>query len=94
MDEQIASIIPHKGRIITNKEELVIHYRINLKHVCLWAVTIPLVALVVCLVSSYIFQYDDVHETHCRVSIFIFEIFSCFHLHFIFWFRYLTLYRQ
>ncbi|XP_030768242.1 post-GPI attachment to proteins factor 2-like [Sitophilus oryzae] len=51
----------------SNQNQVIIHYRINFKYVCLYTVSIPLGALIVCLISAYIFQYDDVHETHCQV---------------------------
>ncbi|XP_050296434.1 post-GPI attachment to proteins factor 2-like [Anthonomus grandis grandis] len=65
MESQIMpNTIPERNE---SKGEMIIHYRINFKYVCLCTVTIPLAALVICLVSAYIFQFDDVHETHCRV---------------------------
>lgn len=44
---------------------------------CRWSVrrlsfitiALPFSALVICFITAYIFRYDDVHETHCRVSI-------------------------
>ncbi|KAH1022510.1 post-GPI attachment to proteins factor 2-like isoform X2 [Dendroctonus ponderosae] len=61
------SISQQRGHLKTPNEELVIHYRINFKYVCLCTAFIPLGALLVCLLSAYIFQFDDVHETHCKV---------------------------
>ncbi|XP_024947477.1 post-GPI attachment to proteins factor 2-like, partial [Cephus cinctus] len=34
---------------------------------CIFTVSLPLIALVICFVTAYIFQQDDIHETHCRV---------------------------
>ncbi|XP_076260332.1 post-GPI attachment to proteins factor 2-like isoform X2 [Rhynchophorus ferrugineus] len=50
-----------------NRKNVLVHYKINFKYVCLCTVSIPLGALIVCFISAYIFQYDDVHETHCKV---------------------------
>lgn len=56
---------------IKNQKHVLVHYKINFKYVCLCTVSIPLGALIVCFISAYIFQYDDIHETHCRVCIFL-----------------------
>lgn len=40
---------------------------ISFKKLCLATVSLPLVALLICFVTAYIFQQDDIHETHCRV---------------------------
>lgn len=48
-------------------EKLIVHYKLSFKNVCLVTVACPLFALVVCFVTGYIFQYNDIHETHCRV---------------------------
>ncbi|CAG9765358.1 unnamed protein product [Ceutorhynchus assimilis] len=65
MENPKSSLIPCQNAI--HKHELIVHYKINFKNVCLFAVSIPLGALVVCVLSALIFQFDDVHETHCRV---------------------------
>lgn len=46
---------------------LVVHYSFSFRQLCFITVACPLVALVICFVTAYIYQYDDVHETHCRV---------------------------
>lgn len=63
---QYSSISP-KSSTKLSKEPLVIHYKINFKNVCLFAVIIPLVALILCALTACIFQFEDVHETHCKV---------------------------
>nr|CAH7740298.1 unnamed protein product [Callosobruchus chinensis] len=45
----------------------IIHYSLSFKHVCLLTVSCPFLALIVCFVTAYIFQGNDIHETHCRV---------------------------
>ncbi|XP_043261027.1 post-GPI attachment to proteins factor 2-like [Colletes gigas] len=44
-----------------------IYMAISFKKLCLATVSLPLVTLLVCFVTAYIFQQDDIHETHCRV---------------------------
>lgn len=40
----------------------------SLRRICLTALWLPLGALIFCYVTASIFQADDIHETHCRVS--------------------------
>lgn len=49
------------------EENLVIHYSISFKKVCLLTVSCPFLALVICFITAYLFQANDIHETHCRV---------------------------
>ncbi|XP_043266782.1 post-GPI attachment to proteins factor 2-like [Venturia canescens] len=44
-----------------------IHLEISFKKLCIATVCLPLVTLLICFVTAYIFQQDDIHETHCRV---------------------------
>ncbi|XP_054262916.1 post-GPI attachment to proteins factor 2-like [Macrosteles quadrilineatus] len=44
-----------------------VHLTINFRQLCLVTVSLPLCALVFCFVTAYIFQPDEIHETHCRV---------------------------
>ncbi|KOB75775.1 Post-GPI attachment to proteins factor 2-like [Operophtera brumata] len=41
----------------------------GLRETCITALWLPLGALIFCYVTATIFQSDDIHETHCRVSI-------------------------
>jgi len=41
---------------------------LSFRRLCLATVGLPLVSLLFCFVTAYIFQQDDIHETHCRVS--------------------------
>jgi len=45
-----------------------IHYLASFHELCVVTALLPLVTLFTCFVTAYVFQYDDVHETHCRVS--------------------------
>ncbi|XP_066156480.1 post-GPI attachment to proteins factor 2-like [Euwallacea fornicatus] len=67
MKESQSAISLHRDKCNTHKEELVVHYKINFKYVGLCTVCIPLAALLLCLFTAYILQFDDVHETHCKV---------------------------
>ncbi|CAH1971362.1 unnamed protein product [Acanthoscelides obtectus] len=49
------------------QENFIVHYSLSFKHVCLLTVSCPFLALIVCFVTAYIFQGNDIHETHCRV---------------------------
>lgn len=53
------------NNIGNNKSSL--YLVIPFKKLCLATVALPLVSLVICFVTAYIFQQDDIHETHCRV---------------------------
>ncbi|XP_029047014.1 post-GPI attachment to proteins factor 2-like [Osmia lignaria lignaria] len=44
-----------------------IYVAISFKKLCLATVSLPLVTLLVCFITAYIFQQDEIHETHCRV---------------------------
>jgi hypothetical protein len=46
----------------------VVYFMISFRQLCLVTVSLPLCALLICFVTAYIFQPDDIHETHCRVS--------------------------
>lgn len=41
----------------------------GLREICLTALWLPLGALIFCYATASMFQADDIHETHCRVSI-------------------------
>lgn len=45
-----------------------IHLAISFKKLCIATASLPLVTLLICFVTAYIYQQDDIHETHCRVS--------------------------
>lgn len=63
-------------------DNFIVHYMLSFKHLCLVTVSCPLLALIICFVTAYIFQADDIHETHCRVRkklIFIYnnQVYRC-----------------
>ncbi|XP_034664288.1 post-GPI attachment to proteins factor 2-like [Drosophila subobscura] len=49
------------------EQPLAIHYLASFHEICVVTALLPLVTLFTCFVTAYVFQYDDVHETHCRV---------------------------
>lgn len=44
-----------------------VYLAVQFRKLCMATVSLPLIALLVCFVTAYIFQQDDIHETHCRV---------------------------
>lgn len=40
---------------------------LGFREICSVTAALPIVTLVICFVSAVVFQFDDVHETHCRV---------------------------
>lgn len=44
-----------------------VHFMINFKRLCILSIACPVLTILVCLVTSIIFQAEDVHETHCQV---------------------------
>jgi len=50
------------------EQQVAIHYLASFHELCVVTALLPLVTLFTCFVTAYVFQYDDVHETHCRVS--------------------------
>ncbi|XP_060523467.1 post-GPI attachment to proteins factor 2-like isoform X2 [Cylas formicarius] len=50
------------------KKELIVHYKLNFKCVCLVTVSIPSIALIVCVISAVVFQYDDVFNIIPSIS--------------------------
>lgn len=60
----------HSEEIIEDEEapHIAIYYLVNFQYICVITALLPLVTLFMCFVTAYVFQYDEVHETHCRVS--------------------------
>ncbi|KAK0183158.1 hypothetical protein PV327_001225 [Microctonus hyperodae] len=44
-----------------------IHLSISFRKLCIATACLPLATLLICFVTAYIFQQDEIHETHCRV---------------------------
>lgn len=40
---------------------------ISFRDICVVTAALPLITLTICFVSAYIFQSDEIHETHCKV---------------------------
>ncbi|EDW65635.2 post-GPI attachment to proteins factor 2-like [Drosophila virilis] len=56
-----------KQQELQHEQPIAIHYLASFHEICVVTALLPLVTLFTCFVTAYIFQYDDVHETHCRV---------------------------
>lgn len=54
-------------KLETKSEKVQIHLMTGFREICMVTASLPVVALFVCFVTSYVFQPDDIHETHCRV---------------------------
>lgn len=73
----ILSIFAHYSRNLKIMDEnensskesakVVLYYSLPLRKLASTVVSLPLTALVVCFISAVLFQFDDVHETHCKV---------------------------
>ncbi|XP_031636511.1 post-GPI attachment to proteins factor 2-like [Contarinia nasturtii] len=52
-------------------EKITVHFMLGFREICMVTAALPMVTLFICFVSAVVFQFDDVHETHCRVFNFI-----------------------
>nr|XP_029729605.1 post-GPI attachment to proteins factor 2-like [Aedes albopictus]XP_029729606.1 post-GPI attachment to proteins factor 2-like [Aedes albopictus] len=50
-----------------HSDKLGVHLIVSFRDICVFTLILPLGTLFVCFVTAYIFQPDEVHETHCRV---------------------------
>lgn len=48
---------------------MIVHMMTGFREVCLVTAALPLLTLLSCFIGAVVFQADEVHETHCRVSI-------------------------
>ncbi|CAH1712258.1 post-GPI attachment to proteins factor 2-like [Aphis gossypii] len=48
-------------------EHMLLFFNLSIRKLAFVGVSLPLITLLTCLATAYVFQYDDVHETHCRV---------------------------
>lgn len=53
---------------LRQNSKVAVHILLSFRHLCIVSASLPFGALVVCFVTAYIFQADEIHETHCRVS--------------------------
>lgn len=49
------------------RPQFMVHFIVSFRQVCMVTAALPMVTLFMCFVSAYIYQLDDIHETHCRV---------------------------
>lgn len=71
INELTADSMPVGSEDVTvddNVPPVAIYYLVNFQYICVITALLPLVTLFICFVTAYVFQYDEVHETHCRVS--------------------------
>ncbi|GJQ69076.1 hypothetical protein Trydic_g6240 [Trypoxylus dichotomus] len=50
-----------------SKSEVVVHFSLNFRHLCIVTALIPFCTLVICFITAIIYQNEEVHETHCQV---------------------------
>lgn len=50
------------------KSEVIVHFSLNFKRLCVVTALIPFCTLVFCFITAIIYQNEEVHETHCHVS--------------------------
>uniref|UniRef100_A0A2S2QDP6 Post-GPI attachment to proteins factor 2-like n=1 Tax=Sipha flava TaxID=143950 RepID=A0A2S2QDP6_9HEMI len=48
-------------------EHMLFFFNLSIRKLAFVGVSLPLITLLTCLATAYVFQYDDVHETHCQV---------------------------
>ncbi|CAH0387182.1 unnamed protein product [Bemisia tabaci] len=48
-------------------DSLNVFYSLSISKLAIFTVACPLIALFTCFITAVIYQFDDVHETHCRV---------------------------
>lgn len=71
INEMTADSMPIDSEDMTVDDDVppvAIYYLVNFQYICVITALLPLVTLFICFVTAYVFQYDEVHETHCRVS--------------------------
>ncbi|XP_014294243.1 post-GPI attachment to proteins factor 2-like isoform X1 [Halyomorpha halys] len=44
-----------------------VYFLLSFRKLCIFTVSLPLFTLIVCFIFAYIFQQNEIHETHCRV---------------------------
>nr|CAD7408114.1 unnamed protein product [Timema poppensis] len=54
-----------EGNSVSSKAA--VYFLISFRELCLVTLCLPLSSLLICFVTAYIFQQDEIHETHCRV---------------------------
>lgn len=59
-------------------ENMLFFFNLSIRKLAFVGVSFPLITLLTCLATAYLFQYDDVHETHCQVSYLLFLVVACY----------------
>lgn len=57
-------------------EHMLLFFNLSIRKLAFVGVSFPLITLLTCLATAYVFQYDDVHETHCQVSYIVVTTYS------------------
>jgi len=52
---------------VEQRENMLLFFNLSIRKLAFVGVSFPLITLLTCLATAYVFQYDDVHETHCQV---------------------------
>lgn len=60
-------MLPVENQVPASRSRAVVLLSISFRQMCTGAVLLPFVGLLTCLITAYIFQPHDIHETHCRV---------------------------
>lgn len=65
--QQVIEPYSDTGGDKSQPENLAVHLIISFRDICVFTLVLPLGTLFVCFVSAYVFQPEEIHETHCRV---------------------------
>lgn len=57
-----------KRNLFYGSLQITVHFMLGFREICSVTAALPLVTMFICFVSAVVFQFDDVHETHCRVD--------------------------
>lgn len=49
---------------------MTVHLKLGFRELCLITAGLPLITLLLCFIYAIVFQFDEVHETHCQVNSF------------------------
>lgn len=57
----------HQNVARAQRVEYSVYLAIPFRELCIGTLLLPLCSMFICFTTAYIFQPDDIHETHCRV---------------------------
>ncbi|XP_037921043.1 post-GPI attachment to proteins factor 2-like isoform X2 [Hermetia illucens] len=66
MDQQ-TDTYKEKRKAEIAEEKFVVHLMVGFHDICIVTAALPLITLLLCFITAYVFQAEEVHETHCRV---------------------------